>query len=647
MTNPGSTSPIPPRQVREALHQSEVSFRLLIEGVREYAIFMLDPNGIIVSWNAGAQRIKQYSAEEIIGKHFSVFYEQAAIDSGKPEWELTTALQEGSVEDEDWRLRRDGTRFWANVVITALYDIEGKHMGFAKVTRDLTDRRREEEAARDIARNQLHASEARFGRFAEHLPGLAWIKDLGGRYTYLNAAAARAFGRPISQIIGATDEEIFPSEIATRFKSNDLQALSTGVGIEVIELLAHPGGEVRHSIVSKFPITDETGRIHLLGGIAIDITERINAEERLRDADRRKNEFLATLAHELRNPLAPIRNGVHLLQRELEPEARGRVNRMLNEQLEHLVRLVDDLLEVSRITSGKVDLRRDLTDLRDVIRGAVDAATGLITAKSHELTLDLPDHPITVFGDQVRLVQVVANLLNNAAKYTPESGQIRVSLSRHKDEAFIKVRDNGLGIPPEMLPRVFEMFAQVDQTLGRSQGGLGIGLTLARNLVSLHGGALEGSSAGPGTGSEFTVCLPLAAPTRQPEAKQVTPETATQPVKVLVVDDSQDGADTLAMVLGLFNLNTRVAYNGPAAMAVIREWRPDVILMDIGMPGMDGFEVARQVRANPDFAPVKLIALTGWGTTEDRRRTSEAGFDDHWVKPIDPATVTALLAKFT
>jgi PAS domain S-box-containing protein len=633
--------------VREALHQSEVSFRLLIEGVREYAIFMLDPNGIIVSWNAGAQRIKQYSAEEIIGKHFSVFYEQAAIDSGKPEWELTTALQEGSVEDEDWRLRRDGTRFWANVVITALYDIEGKHMGFAKVTRDLTDRRREEEAARDIARNQLHASEARFGRFAEHLPGLAWIKDLGGRYTYLNAAAARAFGRPISQIIGATDEEIFPSEIATRFKSNDLQALSTGVGIEVIELLAHPGGEVRHSIVSKFPITDETGRIHLLGGIAIDITERINAEERLRDADRRKNEFLATLAHELRNPLAPIRNGVHLLQRELEPEARGRVNRMLNEQLEHLVRLVDDLLEVSRITSGKVDLRRDLTDLRDVIRGAVDAATGLITAKSHELTLDLPDHPITVFGDQVRLVQVVANLLNNAAKYTPESGQIRVSLSRHKDEAFIKVRDNGLGIPPEMLPRVFEMFAQVDQTLGRSQGGLGIGLTLARNLVSLHGGALEGSSAGPGTGSEFTVCLPLAAPTRQPEAKQVTPETATQPVKVLVVDDSQDGADTLAMVLGLFNLNTRVAYNGPAAMAVIREWRPDVILMDIGMPGMDGFEVARQVRANPDFAPVKLIALTGWGTTEDRRRTSEAGFDDHWVKPIDPATVTALLAKFT
>lgn len=643
MADPGSLQLASPPDVREALHLSEERFRLLVDGVVEYAIFMLDPAGRVSSWNRGAERIKQYRADEIIGCHFSRFYPPEDIAARKPEWELEQALRHGSVEDEGWRIRRDGSRFWANVVITTLRDTHGGHVGFAKVTRDLTAKHQAEEEARLLAQQLLRESDGRFARFTDRLPGLAWIKDLDGRYTYFNDAAARAFGRPPAEIIGFTDEELFPAECAAQFRANDLRALAEATGIEVVEQFHTRDGGLRHSIVSKFPIVDGEGRVKMLGGIAVDITERVNAEAALRETDRYKNQFLATLAHELRNPLAPIRNGVHLLRNEPDPVTSENIHRMLDEQLGHLIRLVDDLLEISRITSGKVLLKMGVVDLREIIRSAVDATAALVEAKRHDLAVPAPAEPIMVMGDAVRLTQIMTNLLDNAAKYTPDGGHISVSLEADSETAVIVVCDDGLGIPPELLPRIFDMFAQVDHTLQRANGGLGIGLALVRSLVELHGGSVQARSAGRGRGAEFTVRLARSAEHERGAA--TVEEHVNDPIttRVLVVDDSRDGADTLAMVLQRSGLDARVAYDGASALGMIRSWQPSIVLMDIGMPGLDGYAVARQVRQEPTLAKVRMIALTGWGGEQDRQRSREAGFDEHWVKPIDPAQIRSLL----
>ena len=370
--------------------------------------------------------------------------------------------------------------------------------------------------------------------------------------------------------------------------------------------------------------------------------------EQLAEMDRRKDEFLATLAHELRNPLAPIRNSLQILRLSggSGPIAE-RVHEMMERQVCHMVRLVDDLLEVSRITRGKIELRKERVELLAVIQSAVETSRPLIEEARHRLAVTLPPEPLALEADPVRLAQVIANLLNNAAKYTEEGGQIWLTARREADEAVVSVRDTGLGIPADMLPRVFDMFAQVDRTLKRSQGGLGIGLTLARTLVEMHGGRLEARSDGPGQGSEFTVRLPLA-PVDQ-TAEEGRPQAATRPAvglcprRVLVVDDSHDAADSLGMMLKFLGADTRVVYDGPSALEAIRSYRPAVVLLDIGMPGMDGHEVARCVRQQPEWKNVALIALTGWGQEEDRRRSRAAGFDHHLVKPVEASALQALL----
>ncbi len=636
------------REAREALRQSEERFRLIVESAREYAIFMLDVGGHVISWNLGARRIKGYQASEIIGRHFSTFYPPEAIAARKPECELETALRVGSVEDEGWRLRKDGSRFWANVVITALRNAQGQHIGFAKITRDLTDRRREEEAVRRTAAAQLTESEDRFASFAEHLPGLAWIKDLEGRYTYVNGAVERAFGRLRSEIYNQTDESLFPPEVAAEFRRNDQVARRARTGIQVVEKLRGVDGVLRHSIVSKFPLLNADGKVRLIGGIAIDITERVDAENALRDADRRKNEFLATLSHELRNPLAPLSNGVRLLRPDAGDTDRERVHAMLERQLEHLVRLVDDLLDIARVSRGRVELRREPVAMSDVIADAVEAIRPLIAAGGHRLVVTTPDQPLFVDGDPVRLMQVVANLLNNAAKYTPDGGEISVSVSVDAGDAVIAVTDNGVGIPETQIANVFDIFAQVDRNLDRAQGGLGIGLALARSLVEMHGGRIDVESAGVDQGSRFTVRIPArSAPTETVDravsdgaAKQISPPLI--PMRVLVVDDNRDGAESLVGLLGLIGFNARASFDGPTALDEAAAWLPAVILLDIGLPGMDGYEVARRIRADARLAAVRLIAVTGWGAQTDGARTMAAGFDDHWVKPVDPAKLHGL-----
>jgi signal transduction histidine kinase len=368
--------------------------------------------------------------------------------------------------------------------------------------------------------------------------------------------------------------------------------------------------------------------------------------ETLREADRRKDEFLAMLAHELRNPLAPIRNAVQIMRlvgsadSELE-----RSREMIDRQVEHMTRLVDDLLEVSRITGGKIKLQKQTVDLLAVAAQAVETSRPLIDARQHELTLCLPPEPILLDADPTRLAQVISNLLNNAAKYTEIGGHIWLTVSRQDGEAVVRVRDNGIGMPADLLPHVFDLFTQAERSLDRSQGGLGIGLTLARSLVTLHGGHISAHSEGPGKGSEFVVRLPELIEAKANAKDQMIGE---QPAarhfsrRVLVVDDNRDAAESIAMLLRLWGHDVRTALDGRSALEAAQTYRPDVVLLDIGLPNVDGYEVAKQLRHQLGDNGLLLVAVTGYGQTEDRRRSAEAGFNRHLVKPVNPAELEAL-----
>jgi len=379
--------------------------------------------------------------------------------------------------------------------------------------------------------------------------------------------------------------------------------------------------------------------------------QRLEDELRLRvrdlaDADRRKDEFLAMLAHELRNPLAPVRTGLEVLRMKAgaDPEV-DRLAEMMGRQVGQIVRLVDDLLDVARITRGTVVLRRERVELGAVVRQAVEAGRPLVEARRHALTVTPAAEPVYVDGDPARLAQVVGNLLNNAAKYTDEGGRVWLETRRDGAEAVVSVRDTGAGIAADVLPRVFDLFTQADRTLDRSQGGLGVGLTLVRRLVELHGGTVAAASPGPGRGSEFVVRLPLASGVGTEPTRAVASPPAGRPAprRVLVVDDNVDAADSLAMLLRLTGHTVWTAYGGPSALEAAERHRPEVVLLDIGLPGMDGYEVARRLRSGA-AAAATLLALTGYGQETDRRKTHEAGFDHHLVKPVDPDDLVRLFA---
>ena len=366
----------------------------------------------------------------------------------------------------------------------------------------------------------------------------------------------------------------------------------------------------------------------------------------LKEADLRKDEFLATLAHELRNPLAPIRNGLQILRMAPEGPRAEDVRGMMDRQLTHLVRLIDDLLDVSRVSRGRIDLRKVRMQLQDAVQSALEASRPLIDAGDHHLILDIPDTPLWVEGDLTRLAQVVSNLLNNAAKYTPSGGEIRRTVRQQDGRADIEVADNGLGIEADMLPRVFDLFTQVDRHLDRSQGGLGIGLALVSKLVEMHGGISQAASGGPGKGSTFTVSLPLVDEQGAAigQALQKSQKKAARPMNVLIVDDNVDSAQTTLWMLDLIGHKATVAHDGVTALEIARVLRPDVVLLDIGMPGMDGYEVCRQLRLMSEMKNKTVIAQTGWGQESDRQKAFAAGFDHHITKPVSLDLLTQLLA---
>lgn len=895
------------KAAEESLRRSEERFRHMVEGVKDYAIFMLDPSGHVASWNQGAERIKGYAADEIIGKHFSTFYPQEALNRGWPEHELKVAAAEGRFEDEGWRVRKDGTQFWANVVISAIKGDENRLLGFTKVTRDLTARREAEENARRLA-EETTAREVAHGERERLRVTLASIgdgvisTDAAGRVDFLNPVAeelvgwssGEVAGEPLKQVfqivnetsrqpvdnpalralregrvvglanhtvliskdgterpiddsaapirdaagnlIGSvlvfrdiserrrkewelrqseehlravvettpacikvvaadgtlvsmntaglkmidaerledvqgksvyglirpeyrdayrefhericsgesgvlefeieglkgtrrhmeshaaplrgpdgflqhlaitydiTDRKRFDavlreSEEKLRLLANTIpqlawmakpdghifwynnrwyeytgttpeqmegwgwqsvhdpetlphvmvhwqRSLSNGEPFDMVFPLRAANGEYRHFLTRINPLKDASGRILYWFGTNTDVSEIKRMEAALRDADRRKDEFLATLAHELRNPLAPIRNSLQILKMpRVDAGMIEETRAMMERQVHHLVRLVDDLLDVSRVMRGKIELRREPVELAAIIARALETAKPLIEIQGHHLEISVPKESMLLDADPVRLTQVVGNLLTNAAKYTDSRGEIGVTVERDGDQAVLTIRDTGIGIATDMLSQIFELFVQADHASSKSQGGLGIGLTLVKNLVEMHGGSISAYSRGLDQGSEFRVRLPLMS--QKPKAPEVisvaAPVVPISGQRLLIVDDNRDAAVSLSMLLRLQGHEVRVAHDGPSGLEMAKEFQPNVIFLDIGMPGMDGCEVARQVRKTPGIEQTVLAALTGWGQQEDRRRTADAGFNHHFVKPPDPKQIEKLL----
>ena len=485
--------------------------------------------------------------------------------------------------------------------------------------------------------------------------------DHRANVSFLNPVAEQLTGWTSAQAAGVPLTEVFNIVNETTrlaVENPAIRALREGVIVGLANhtvLIAKNGAEWPIDD-SAAPIRRDDGSVAGCVLVFRDITERKRDDEELRrlaaelsEADRRKDEFLATLAHELRNPLAPIRTGLQILQgSRVGTEDQDRVRKMIERQTDQLVRLVDDLMDVSRITRGTLELRKERIELATVLQHAVETARPLIEARGHTLSVNLPSAPMFINADTTRLGQVFANLLNNAAKYSEPGGRISLSAERRGNELWTTVKDSGIGIPADMLSRIFEMFAQVDKSLEKSHGGLGIGLTLAKRLTEMHGGTLEVSSDGPGRGSEFVVRLPAAlagvAEARPQDAGTTLAESGVRS-RILVADDNEDSVTTLAMLLETFGQEVHTASDGLEAVRAAASFAPDVAILDIGMPGLNGYEACRAIRAQPGREKIVMIALSGWGQEEDKRRSQEAGFDYHLVKPVDPAALMQLLAK--
>jgi PAS domain S-box-containing protein len=603
-------------------------FAQLVREVRDYAIFMLDPGGRIASWNAGAERIKGYAAADIIGQHFSVFYPDEARRRRIPDQELEIAAAQGRFEDEGWRIGKDGGRFWANVTITPLRDDKGVLRGFAKITRDLTERRRQEE--------ELRRTEERFRLLVDGVKDYAiFMLDPAGRVMSWNAGAERINGYKSQEIIGKHFSVFYPREALDKKWPEQELAMAREQGrFEDEGVRVRKDGSAFWANVTVTPLYDRSGELFGYAKVTRDLTDRKRVEA-LEKAERQTNEFLSMLAHELRNPLAPISNALDLLAKKptadpTEQWARG----VLQRQTGQMARLVDDLLDVSRITRGTITLDRKVLDARDVVRAAFDASMPWMQAREHAATLRLAEQPITIVADETRLSQVVQNLLHNAAQYTPAHGRIEVELGREEGQAVIRVRDSGIGMTPELLSSAFEVFRQGHQGLDRPQGGLGVGLTLVQRLVHMHGGSVEARSAGRNQGSEFVVRLPFAdAPVAPAAATEKHPPVV--PRKVLVVDDNRDAAGALKLLLESDGHDVRVASDGVSGLAAARQYKPDYVLLDIGLPRLNGYELAARLRADPELKDAIIVAITGYGQLQDRARTASLGFRHHLVKPVD------------
>jgi PAS domain S-box-containing protein len=611
-------------------------FRLLVEGVSDYAIFMLDPDGIVMSWNEGAQRIKGYKANEIIGRHFSSFYTPDALARDWPSDELRRAQALGRFEDEGWRVRKDGTRFWANVIITALREPGGRLLGYSKITRDLTERREHEE--------RLRQSEENYRLLVEGVKDHAiFMLDVDANVLNWNAGAQRVLGYETAEVVGRPSTIFYGERDVAAGKPETEIAVARNAGFsEDIGWRVKSDGTLVWADVTLTALRDRDGTLRGFVQIVRDMSERRRLQA-LETEGKRINEFIAMLAHELRNPLAPIGNAVGIMEKMATTPELLWCSKLIGRQVVHLSRLVDDLLDVSRITSGKIQLRKAPLEVSSLVHAAVDSVRNTVEAYGHTLEVNVPEEPVVVEGDATRLTQVVVNLVTNAAKYTPNGGHVQVRLEARGSVTTLHVVDNGIGMSKSLIQSAFDLFVQGDRALDRSEGGLGIGLTLVKRIVGMHGGTVAATSAGPGLGSQFTVTLPMLARPLQIRPASHATDDARPARKILVVDDNQDAAHSLATLLGLSGHQVVVAHDGPDALRLAALDRPDAVLLDIGLPTMDGFEVARRMREIPTLSGTRLIAMTGYGQDSHRQAAKEVGFDAHLLKPVAYADLIKVL----
>ena len=505
---------------------------------------------------------------------------------------------------------------------------------------DISDRMRADQALRE--------SEERFRCLANATPSILWSATANGEATWLSERWSEYTGQPDHVGRDQRNRVIHPDDREATAEA--WRHALKGHRFETELRLRRHDGVYRWFLVRANPAYDAEGKLTGWYGSTTDIHDHKVAEAALRDMDRRKDEFLATLAHELRNPLAPLRNCLHIMRMADEADTTasidvGRMHGVMERQVAQLVRLVDDLMEVSRITRGMVPLHLQATTIAEVVDRAVETSRPLIDAAHHVLVVDLPDDPLALRADPVRLAQVLSNLLNNAAKYTDPGGRIELVARREGDDVVLVVRDNGLGLATDEIDRVFDLFSQAEHSLGRAAGGLGIGLTLVRSLVEMHGGTVIARSAGLGKGSEFEVRLPIgdgdAVEAREADATLHLGTPAR--LRFLVVDDNREQTDSLALYLRMTGHAVRTAYDAATALTWHGAFSPDVVLLDLGLPGVDGHEVCRRLRASDGGEDLVIVAITGWGQPEDRQRSGEAGFDAHLVKPVDPASLVTLV----
>jgi PAS domain S-box-containing protein len=656
------------------LRQSEERFKLLVESVRDYAIFMLDPRGHILTWNAGAERFKGYRADEIIGQHFSVFYPDDARQKRWPEHELQAAEDTGVFEDEGWRVRKDGSLFWANVVITAMRNAGGELLGFAKVTRDLTQRRAHEE--------EFRRSEERFRLLIEGVREYAiFMLDANGRIVTWNVGAERIKGYAARDIIGQHFSVFYPQDAReSGWPEHELQVAAEKGSFVDTGWRVRKDGTTFWANVTITALRDDSGRLLGYAKLTRDLTESKRVEaiefanqqrEEMLDAERSarmaaqratrvKDEFLATLSHELRTPLSAILGWTQLLlkgESPKGPDQQKRAIEVIDRNARAQVQLIDDLLDMSRIMTGKLRLELHQISFASVVEAAVDSAQPSADAKGIRLKAMLGASQDIVSADSARLQQVVWNLLTNAIKFTPKGGQVHVLLQRVNSHLELSVSDTGIGIPPNYLPHVFDRFSQKDSSTTRAFGGLGLGLAICKQLVELHGGSIRAASQGEGKGATFSVLLPLSIMQLQDESSpRIHPTAETQPgeilslprlegVHVFSVDDEPDARELLRTVLE--GQGAKVTSFGSAheALAALKTTKPTVLICDVGMPKTDGYQLIRTVRAEETRSErIPALALTAFARAEDRKRSLVAGYQAHLAKPFDVGELILVVA---
>lgn len=658
----------------EGVQRSEERFRLLVDSVRDYAIFMLDPEGHVLTWNAGAERFNGYRADEIIGSHFSRFYPPDALARRLPAHELEMATREGAFEDEGWRVRKDGSLFWANVVITAMRDPAGRLVGFAKVTRDVTQRRNHEEA--------LKRSEERFRLLVEGVADYAiFMLDVNGRVASWNEGAQRIKGYAADDILGKHFSVFYPTEVReSGWPEYELQqAQETGRFVDTGWRLRRDGTSF-WAQVTITALRDESGQLIGYAKLTRDLTasmrieamelanreheEILGAERNARIAAQRatriKDEFLATLSHELRTPLTAILGWTQVLLRARPGDERVNLQRaieVIDRNARSQVQLIDDLLDLNRIMTGKLRLDLQQLGMASVIQAAVESVAPAAAAKGVELQALLDDGPAMVNGDGGRLQQVAWNLLNNAIKFTPAGGRVQVLLQRVDSHVEFSVSDTGIGIPAAFLPQVFDRFTQQDGSTSRTHGGLGLGLAICKQLIEQHGGSIRAESAGEGQGASFFVRLPLSILQTSQEsiddpgaADARASENLALPkldgVHIFVLDDEPDARSLLCRILKDQGARVVPFASAQELLEAIQLSRPTVIVSDVGMPGVDGYQMIRALRATePRDSRIPALALTAFARAEDRKRSLLAGFQAHLAKPFDVAELILQVAN--